>query len=91
LLRVTFIMLFIMSVPPVALFAADQIDVKRDKDKTVYTIGQDGQIRQEEEKERDKAWEMLRNMSIIDKRKGQPSQGQHDQPTQSHDQPTQSK
>ena len=86
----TLIVLFVMSVTPAALLAEDQIDVKRDKDKTVYSIGQNGQIRQEEEQEREKAWEMLKHMGIIiDKRKNRPSQSQ---PSQSQPvPPTQSK
>ncbi len=93
-----FILLLVMSVPP--LFAEDQIDLKRDEDKTAYSIGQDTQNRQdagktvysigpddrnrrEEEKERDKAWDMLKNMRILDNNKGQPSQSGPAQPTQS--------
>lgn len=46
---------------------APAIDVKRDKEKTVYTIGP-GDRRYEME-ERDRAWDMLRNMTpIVDER-----------------------
>ena len=76
------IMLFIVSLPSPALFGEDKIDVKRDQDKTVYTIGQDDQNRREEEKERDRAWEMLKNMWIRNQKKGQPPKDQPTQPTQ---------
>lgn len=47
----------------------DEMTVVRDKDKTVYTIGSSGNNRKEEEKDREKSWEMLKNMNIIiDKR-----------------------
>jgi hypothetical protein len=65
-LRTCLGVLFIMALPLSGLAADDQISVKRDQDKTVYTIGPDTQNRQEEEKERDKAWDMLKNMRIYD-------------------------
>jgi hypothetical protein len=56
-----------------ALFAQDDISVRRDKDKTVYTIEGGDQNRQLQERERDRAWDMLRNMPvIIDGRQGKP-------------------
>ncbi len=41
------------------------ITVERDKDKTVYTIGSNSQIKQEEAAEREKAWEMLKNTGVV--------------------------
>jgi hypothetical protein len=65
----------------IGAFADDQIDVKRDRDKTVYTIGQNSQSRRKEQDERDKAWDMLRNIGIgVDRREGQPSRNQPVQP-----------
>jgi hypothetical protein len=56
------------------LFAQDDISVRRDKDKTVYTIDGEDENKQLQERERDRAWDMLRNMPvIIDGRKGQPT------------------
>ncbi len=56
------------------LFAEDVLNVKRDKEKTVYTIGQSDRIRQEEAIERDRALDTVRNMSpLIDQRR-QPRQ-----------------
>lgn len=53
---------------------ADEMEVKRDKEKTTYTIGGSEENRREEAKERDKAWDMLKHMPIIiDGRTGQPS------------------
>jgi hypothetical protein len=64
-----------MLCPP--LFAGDELDIKKDKDKTVYTIGSSDDNRKEEAKERDKAWDMLNKMPvIIDKRQVPPAQGQ---------------
>jgi hypothetical protein len=54
---------------PPPLLAQDVIDVQRDQDKTVYTIGPDNRTEQEDQE--DKAWEMLKNMGIVvDQRKG---------------------
>jgi len=56
-----------------ALFAQDDISVRRDKDKTVYTIEGGDQNRQLQERERERAWDMLRNMPVmIDGRQGKP-------------------
>ena len=56
------------------LFAQDDISVRRDKDKTVYTIDGEDENKQLQERERERAWDMLRNMPvIIDGRKGQPT------------------
>ena len=75
--------LLILALPLQGLFADDQITVKHDPDKTAYTIGPDTQNRIEEERERDKAWNMLNNMRVLDKGKRPPTQGQPPQPVQS--------
>ncbi len=55
------------------LSAQDDISVRRDEDKTVYTIDSEDENKQLQERERERAWDMLRNMPvIIDGRKGQP-------------------
>ena len=82
LLLLSFAVLLILALPLRGLFADDQITVKHDQDKTVYTIGPDTQNRQEEERERDKAWNMLNNMPIPDRGKRPPTQGQPPQPVQ---------
>ena len=75
------ILLFFVSGLGLPVFAGDKIDVKRDDEKTVYAIGPSDDKRQEEARERDRAWDMLRNMGVIvDKRSGQPAQGQAAQP-----------
>ena len=83
LLYATLIVLFVMSVTPVALFAEDQIAVKRDKDKTVYSIGPSGQNGQEEGLEGANAWGTLKHRGTKKgKRKGQPSQSRPVSPFQ---------
>lgn len=49
--------------PP--LFAQDDISVRREKDKTVYSIDDNDENRQQQEREKDKAWDMLKNMPIV--------------------------
>ncbi len=62
------LLLFVL-VAHTPLFAQD-LDVKREKDKTVYSIGQSDRIRREEAAERDKALDTIKNMSpIIDQRR----------------------
>lgn len=50
-----------------------EVEVKRDKEKTVYSIGSSQENKNgttEAEKDKEKAWDMLRNSNIIiDKRK----------------------
>ncbi len=66
------ILFFFVSALQAPLLAQEEINVKREKDKTVYTIGSCGDNRREEAAERDKAWDMLKNMPvIIDGRQGQ--------------------
>ena len=60
----------------------DGLEVTRDKDKTTYSIGpaeKRNNEKTEEEKDKERAWEMLKNMNnIIDKRgqKGQKNRQQ---------------
>jgi hypothetical protein len=50
----------------------DDMEVRRDKDKTTYSIGpseKKNNEKTEEEKDKERAWDMLKNMNtIIDKR-----------------------
>lgn len=74
-------LLFLSSGLQSLLFAQDEINVSRDREKTVYTIDSSDENRQEQEKERDRAWDMLKNMPIIiDKKPGQPLPGKPVQP-----------
>jgi hypothetical protein len=62
------------------LLAADTLDVKRDPEKTVYSIGSS----REDRNDQDRAWDMLRNMGIIvDQRPNVPPQNQPNQPPKS--------
>ncbi|HVN24753.1 MAG TPA: hypothetical protein VMT71_12335 [Syntrophorhabdales bacterium] len=57
------------------LAAQDTIKVEQDKDKTVYTIGSDNSNRDAQERDKERAWDMLRNMPVmIDGRGVQPPQ-----------------
>ncbi len=53
-------------------FASDDLKIVKDKEGTTWSVGSDEsreRARQEEERDRDRAWDMLRNQSIIiDKR-----------------------
>jgi hypothetical protein len=57
--------LYLVSGLPSPLFAQDDISVSREKDKTVYSIDSSDEDRQQQEREKDKAWDMLKNMPII--------------------------
>ena len=46
------------------LYAGSDLTITDDKDKTTYTIGSDESRKKEDEKERERAWDMLRNMQI---------------------------
>ena len=66
-------LLFLVSGPQPSRCAQDEIRVSREKDKTVYSIDSSDENRLQQERERDKAWDMLRNMPvIIDKRQVNP-------------------
>jgi hypothetical protein len=58
-------LLFVVSGQQVSLCAQDEIGVSRDKDKTVYSIDSNDEDRLQQERERDKAWDMLRNMPVV--------------------------
>lgn len=57
---------------PLSIYGGE-IEVKRDKEATTYSIGSSQERKDgttEEEKDKEKAWDMLRNSNIIiDKRK----------------------
>jgi hypothetical protein len=82
------VLLLLVSGPRSPVYAKDEISVSREKDKTVYSIDSSDENRLQQERERDKAWDMLRNMPvIIDKRQinpmpvqPSPAQGQPIQP-----------
>lgn len=46
------------------LYGGSDLSVTRDDDKTVYSIRSDGAARREEQKEKEKAWDMLKHMQI---------------------------
>jgi hypothetical protein len=75
------LLLFVASLLEAPLFAASDLDIKRDDEKTVYTIGPSERGRREEDMQKDRAWDMLRNMGVImDKRQGQTTKRQGAQP-----------
>jgi hypothetical protein len=50
------------------------LDTERDKDKTVYSIGSNKTKRDEEVKDKERSWDMLKNMGIaVDERHDKPS------------------
>ena len=57
-------LLFLVSGPQPSRCAQDEIRVSREKDKTVYSIDSNDENRLQQERERDKAWDMLKNMRI---------------------------
>jgi hypothetical protein len=66
-------------VVPGSASAQARLEVTREKDKTVYTIGSGPQAAQEEALEKERAWEMLKNMRIdADRRKSQPHTQEQD-------------
>ena len=66
-------LLFLVTGLRSSVCAKDEISVSREKDKTVYSIDSNDENRLQQERERDKAWDMLRNMPvIIDKRQVHP-------------------
>jgi hypothetical protein len=55
------------------VFARETMEVIRDKDKTVYVIDSDDESRREEERDKERAWQMLQNGNIwIDGRQRRP-------------------
>jgi len=64
LLYLCMIIFFLLSLLHSAVLAYDkeELEVKRDKDKTVYTIGSEEDQKKDEDKAN--AWEMLKNKNI---------------------------
>ena len=59
------------------VISKDGPEVTRDKDKTTYSIGSSEQRKNEkteEEKDKERAWDMLKNMNIIIDKEGQKRQ-----------------
>jgi hypothetical protein len=55
-------------------FGKEPIDVQKDNDKTVYTIGSGKEQKDEYQEDKKNAWDMLKNMNIIlDDRKTAPA------------------
>ena len=55
----------------------DAIEVTRDKDKTTYSIGpseKKSNEKTEEEKDKERAWDMLKNMNTVIDKRGQDGQ-----------------
>ena len=66
------------------------LDTQRDKDKTVYSIGSNKTKRDEEMKDKERSWDMLKNMGIvIDERQDKPSHNKHPQSQTNQNQQTQ--
>ena len=66
------------------------LDTQRDKDKTVYSIGSNKTKRDEEVKDKERSWDMLKNMGIvIDERQDKPSHNKHPQSQTNQNQQTQ--
>ncbi len=66
----TLLLLFgavLYAVPSVS--AEETLDIKRDKDKTVYSIGSAPEDK-DEKADKDKAWEMLQNMPLTIETRG---------------------
>ena len=59
------ILLLLVSGPRPSRCAQGDISVSREKDKTVYSIDSNDESRLQQERERDKVWDMLRNMPVI--------------------------
>jgi len=55
------------------VLAKDTMEVRKEKDKTVYTIDSDDEAIREEERDKERAWQMLQNGNIwIDGRQRRP-------------------
>jgi len=56
------------------------LDTKRDKDKTVHSIGSNKTKKDEEVRDKERSWDMLKNLGIVlDERQGKPSQYKNQQ------------
>ncbi len=60
----TCLCLFFAPGHPSILYAGSELTITSDKDKTTYTIGSDESGKKEDEKEKERAWDMLKNMHI---------------------------
>lgn len=66
-------LLFCLSSGMASTVNGAELDVKQDDQKTVYTVGPSDRGRNEEARDKERAWEMLRNSNIImDRRTPQP-------------------
>jgi hypothetical protein len=79
-------LLVLVSGPRSSFCGQDEISVSREKDKTVYSIDDNDENRLQQESERDKAWDMLKNMRISggqnQSKSAQPGQPAASQPVQ---------
>ena len=81
-LKILFFFLFTTTVyshdrVPHTVISKDALEVTRDKDKTTYSIGPSekrNSEKTEEEKDKERAWDMLKNMNIIIDKRGQKGQ-----------------
>jgi hypothetical protein len=66
------VLLILVSGSFTKVISKDDMEVRRDKDKTTYSIGpseKKNNEKTEEEKDKERAWDMLKNMNtVIDKR-----------------------
>ena len=58
-------LIFILSGLESRLFAQDELGLKREKDRTVYTIDDSDEYRQEQARDKDRAWDMLQHMPVL--------------------------
>ena len=75
------IVILALLLAPQHVVAEDDMKITHDKDKTTYTIGPSGKDKEgktEYEKDKERSWDMLRNMNIII----DPSQGTNQGTTQ---------
>jgi len=56
------LMLLLFLIPAALAFGNDELEVKRDKEKTVYTI--DSKEDQKKDTDKENAWEMLKNKNM---------------------------
>lgn len=67
-----FVLFFVFVCMTTMVFGADDLKITKDKDGTTWSVGSDEsreRARAEEERDKDRAWDMLKNQSIIlDKR-----------------------
>lgn len=61
-LSIFIFMLLLLSGPAPLTFAKDELNVKRDNEKTVYTIEPKEDQKRNQDKDKENAWEMLKNI-----------------------------